>query len=451
MVTTQTQYQKGNTQVSTDATGNKQTKTQEMISMKQLTMTNVNGVGSTNVVALKVEVAFGKIASVAVFGYSPYGGRRTYLSKTVEGKRVRERMTVPAFVNVMQPHLAQADLNKLRTQLNTLKPIFTRNFLTCLCINCQAPVSAAEMDYIQRNAESMGVDDFQALCMKCQPKRGQKAVIKPAVKLDPKAEVKPEAKAQGPQTDAQYMPTVEDMVKAKEYIADLQKTIKLAPKKARRDIAGSNSMKVTVSMIESIYEMCNAAFGDKTVSKAKLISRIQDNVECIMDTITQMNIMPAYCVLQERTTFKSQKAKDEHYAIVTELPESIQPVSESSDNSLEISEELIQAVSEALEFECDICTLVKPLVYNQSLNHHVCQSCSDNHNAGPLFTPDCGPALDITYDAVSGSMVVDNAESNDFLCATPDCVSLPMHGSTLCPSCVHEEITRNLHAISKRK
>jgi hypothetical protein len=438
-----------NHQAAQSVTSTNQTKTtKEMVSMKQLTMSNVNGVGTDKAVAVNVRLFNDQVASVVVFGYSPYGGRRTYLSKEVEGKRVRERMTVPAFVNLVQPHLAQADLSKLRHTVNSLKPIYTRNFITCLCMSCGSPVSAAEMDYIQRNADALQIDDFTALCMKCQPQR--KTTVVPVDAVKPQA-VKPEVKAEA------YIPTVQDMITAKSVIADLKKKVEVAPKKARRDIAGSTTMSVTVSMIESIYEMCNAAYGDRNITKAKLISRIQDNIEVIMENITQMNIMPYNRTLVARTTpettsitLKSRKAKAEHNVIVTETTESIQSVTNDSADALEKSSEVKHNVSEEQEFECDICTLVKPLVYNRSLNHHVCQSCSDAHNEGPLFTPDCGPALDITYDAVSGSMVVDNAESNDFLCATPDCVSLPMHGSTLCPSCTHENMLRALREGARK-
>jgi hypothetical protein len=457
-----------NNQAAQSVTSTNQTKTtKEMVSMKQLTMTNVNGVGTDKVVAVQVRLANETKAAVVVFGYSPYGGRRTYLSKEVEGKRVRERMTVPAFVTLVQPHLAQADLSKLRHTVNGLKPIFTRNFITCLCMNCGAQVSAAEMDYIQRNADALGINDFTALCMKCQPQRKTTVVpapVKTTVKAPtkpqaPKAEVKPEAKAEA------YIPTVQDMINAKDVIGTLKKNAAAAPKRIRGEISRSTTMSAVVSMLESVYDMCNMAFADKSRGvKEKLISRVQDNIEVIMDDLAQMNIMPYGRKLNERTTFKSAKAKAEHYAVsaeiqaeVTDMPESIQSVSESSDNALEKTEEMIQAVSdEALvkqggadmdgdelfveEFECDICTLVKPLVYNKSLNHHVCQGCSDAHDVSHLFNPE--------PDAVEHNVDVD--VSSEFLCATPECLSLPMRGSSLCPSCTHENIMRNLRdAINK--
>lgn len=154
--------QNNNVQVNT---GQQQTTIKGEVKMnKQVAMRKVEVQGVLVQMDVNVFVE-GVEQQVVRFGYSKLGGRQTYLQKDGEVKRVSRYQ----FVKDLKA-FGIRNAKDLETAVYKLTPLYTRKHVTTGCKKCQKDVTAAEMDFIQRNYKRMGIGEFEALCMTCQPK-----------------------------------------------------------------------------------------------------------------------------------------------------------------------------------------------------------------------------------------------------------------------------------------
>lgn len=126
----------------------------------QVQMTLTNGIKSQNV----------------KFGYSRLGGRQTYL--VVEGK-APVNMSRADFLNALRKWNV-ANLGQVQNYVSRLKFFNRDQFIVAKCECCGGYVTAANIDFIQRNykklSEKLGreVTEHSRLCYKCQNGGGPK-------------------------------------------------------------------------------------------------------------------------------------------------------------------------------------------------------------------------------------------------------------------------------------
>lgn len=194
----------------------------QMKTVNQFTAVNYTAAGAENMIAqFTAKLVDGDKTVGFRYGHSLKGGQAMYLA--FDGK-------APQRVNAAQLYarLSKAgvkDLDMLRKAVAKLSVIRKDSYVVGTCA-CGKEVTAANMDFIQRNFAKLGISEFDMACYNCQKKPVVPATAKDAKPATKEQAPKQEKKDDAPKssTDSAEVLTITKTAwdKMKSYVAELE-------------------------------------------------------------------------------------------------------------------------------------------------------------------------------------------------------------------------------------
>lgn len=442
------------TQSSTAVQNQNQTKGEVVNMNNKLSFEAIKAAGGHDVITgFYVSVSAGNSKRTAAFGYSKLGGRKTYLSKVVDGQPIVEEKTKKEFLQLMEAlNISVHDRSMLHSAVSKIRPIFRRNFVTCKCGSCGNGVTAAEMDYVQRNHRRLGVTAFTPICMTCQKKAAPAASAAsgaptpastaPGV-IPATAETAPQCKCEGcgkevksprvqkysaEQFGGVYCYSCQGPIKkARKAEANPEAPVTETTPSVSEGAAPSSADELKLSMqgvlgriADTYAEVMPVAKGKRTkMTKQQMAQYVMDQMEFITGQLVAMNLV------DESTLGKAE--------VVEETP-----VSEANGEAVKADYASENVVAEDVEpkiEECFICEKEDVMVYSYELNHDVCGECAAKAKvtyAGTIYEEPADPVIE------------ESAESAVELCLSEGCTEIALPHTGLCPSCTRDVIMNTM-------